>query len=241
MPDRAMRRLAGRRSPAFPLGHRFVTESRKFSPAVAVPPRASLCNPHRKRRMRIGLLCCLLLFSTTALAQNTPPPLTEETEPRRVGTRGSTTIGFAGFLDRTYSSEELPPLFVTAQLDIARFVTDRVAVRAGVVGQGRFGGETELETTGADASALHAAIGAQFYFTPASLLSLYSGVDYRYQLTTPRQGDAGFVIPKVGLEGTVSSRASFFAEGGFGIAVRRGSEGELNTRVNGQLGLRIRF
>ena len=168
-------------------------------------------------------------------------PLTEETEPRRVGSRGSTTIGFAGFLDRTYSSEELLPLFVTAQLDVGRFLTHRIAVRAGVVGQGRFGGETELETTGADASALHVTIGGQFYFTPASLLSLYSGVDYRYQLTTRREGDAGFLIPKIGLEGTLSSRASFFAEGGFGIAVRRGSEGELKTRVSGQLGLRIRF
>jgi hypothetical protein len=52
-------------------------------------------------------------------------PESEDIEPRIVGHKGTTQIGFAGFFDRVYSSEKLMPLNYTVQFDAGRFITKR--------------------------------------------------------------------------------------------------------------------
>jgi hypothetical protein len=39
----------------------------------------------------------------------------------------------------------------------------------------------------------------------------------------------------------LSSRAGLFIEGGYGVRLTKGDEGERLTRLTGQIGLRIRF
>ena len=43
-----------------------------------------------------------------------------------------------------------------------------------------------------------------------------------------RNGTPGFVAPTVGLQAALSSRASVFAEYGYGFGLTRGAEGELD-------------
>jgi hypothetical protein len=190
----------------------------------------------------IVMLACLG-SAGTASAQTAPaPPLTEEVEPRVVGRQGMTSIGVAGFVDRVYSPEEIFTTNYTVHVDGARFITKRFAIRLGVAGTGAFGGdEDDDEPAGPGAPALHGSGGLLFYFTPDSMLSLYLGTEYSMQITRRSESDRGAVLGKAGIQGALSSRASFFIEGGFGAGVTRGSEGELLTRFVGQVGIRIKL
>jgi hypothetical protein len=197
--------------------------------------------------LRLPLLLLTALSARPAFAQNeppsvAPPPQLEELEPRVVGSAGMTTVGFAGFIDRFSSSQTLYATNYTAQVDVSRFLTRRIAIRFAVLGTGRAGGEaTTDEATGPGAPALHAGGGGLFYFTPGSMMSAYAGLEYWSQLTRRADNDAGSAVGKFGLQAVVSSRASVFMEGGYGVNLRRGEEGETVTRLVGQLGVRIRF
>jgi hypothetical protein len=114
-------------------------------------------------------------------------------------------------------------------------------VRGGLLGAGRFGGDTEDEPVGPGASALHALAGAHWFFTPQSMASFYAGGEYRAQLTRRAERDAGTMLGKAGVEAALSSRAHFFVEGGYGIHLTRGADDERQTRIVGEIGLRIKF
>jgi hypothetical protein len=166
----------------------------------------------------------------------------EDVEPRIVGRKGTTQIGFAGFLDRVYSSEQLLPLNWAAQIDAGRFITNRFVARLGLVGSGSFGGDDSADlASGAGAPALHASGGLMFYFTPQSILSFYTGAEYWTQITRRADVDSGTVFGKVGLQAALSSRASFFTEGGYGVRLTKDDKGGIMTRITGQIGLRIKF
>jgi hypothetical protein len=166
----------------------------------------------------------------------------EDIEPRIVGHRGTTQIGFAGFFDRVYSSEKLMPLNYTVQFDAGRFITKRFVAKIGLVGSGSRGGENASDlASGPGVPSLYATGGLMFYFTPESIISVYTATEYWAQLTQRSGPDSGSVVGKVGLQAAVSARASFFFEGGYGVRITRGDGGELMTRINGQVGLRIKF
>jgi hypothetical protein len=117
-----------------------------------------------------------------------------------------------------------------------------MAIRFGVLGTGSIGGDDSTdEPTGPVAPALHVGGGGLFYFTPGSMVSAYAGMEYWAQVSRRTDNDAGTAVGKFGLQAAISSRASVFAEGGYGVNLRRGDEGETITRIVGQLGLRIRF
>ena len=69
----------------------------------------------------------------------------EDVEPRVIGTRGTTAIGLAGYADGVTSADDDLPLNLTLQVDVGRFLTQRIAVRGGVVGTGVLGGDPEGE------------------------------------------------------------------------------------------------
>jgi hypothetical protein len=196
----------------------------------------------REAAMKVALVTICLWGVTPVHAQSVPGTPSEEIEPRIVGEPGTTSIGVAGFVDRFFSPETVLPANYTIQVDGARFLTNRFALRVGVAGTGTFGGESDTdEPTGAGAPSLHGMGGLLFYFTPKSLLSLYVGSEYWLQITRRASPDSGSVLGKAGLHGALSSRDSFFVEAGAGAALTRGSEGELLTRFVGQLGLRIKL
>jgi len=182
------------------------------------------------------MLVACAASAVTALAQ------TEEIEPRTVGGRGATFVGLSGFVDRFSSSEEALPLNYTAQVDVCRFITNKFAIRVGAVGSGSLGGENPEELrVGSGAPSLHAAGGLLYYFTPRSMISMYVGAEYWAQLTERAERDTGSVLGTAGLQAALSSRASFFIQGGFGARLARGEDDGLLSRIVAQAGLRIRF
>jgi hypothetical protein len=151
----------------------------------------------------------------------------------------------------------------TVQADGHRFMSRRIALRFGIIGSNTFGGgsddadpddtepddadssdsssDTDDAATSLTGNVIEALGGAIFYFTPESIWSFYGGGEYRARLTNRTAGDAGSVNALLGLQGALSSRASFFFEGGYGLRLQRGDEGELQTRIVGQAGVRFRF
>ena len=200
-----------------------------------------------KSRLVRRLLFVLVLAAARPAAAQTevvpaPAQLQEDLEPRIVGAPGATAIGFAGFVDRFTSSEKYYPLNYTVQIDISRFVTRRIAVRGGVEGSGSTGGDEETDTLrGNGAAAINAGVGGLFYFTPQSMVSAYSGLEYWAQVTRRESPDAGSIVGLFGLQAAASSRASFFVEGGYGINLTRGDESQTITRIVGRVGFRFRF
>jgi hypothetical protein len=114
-------------------------------------------------------------------------------------------------------------------------------VRGGIVGAASFRQDDDESTQGPRAASLHALISGLYYFTPQSMLSLYSGAEYRAQLTRRADKDSGSALAVAGVEATLSSRASVFVEGGYGARLTRGDEGERQTRIAGRVGVRIKF
>jgi hypothetical protein len=182
-----------------------------------------------------AILVALAASARPASAQS------EEIEPRIVGARGVTLLGMSGFMDRFSSSGEALPLNYTAQVDVCRFITNKVAIRVGAVGSGSLGGNEEERPAGSGAPALHAAAGLLYYFTPRSMISMYVGAEYWAQLTERAERDAGSVLGTAGPEAALSSRASFFIQGGLGARLTRGEDDELLSRIVAQAGLRIKF
>jgi hypothetical protein len=167
---------------------------------------------------------------------------TEETEPRVVARPGTTLVGFSGYVDRFFSSEAVFPINYTAQIDVCRFVTKRFAVRGGAVGSGSVRGDNSDElASGSGAPSVHALVGVLYYFTPDSIVSAYVGGEYWAQLTQREGRDTGSFFGTAGLQAAISSRASFFVQGGVGARVNRGDDDELLTRFVAQLGLRIKL
>ncbi|MGE0450280.1 MAG: hypothetical protein AB7Q29_11940 [Vicinamibacterales bacterium] len=165
----------------------------------------------------------------------------EEIEPRIVGTTGTTMVGVSGFFDRASSSEDLYPNNFTLQGDVTRFLTRRIAVTGGIAGMSSAGEGAGDQRTGPGALALHAFGGALYFLTPRSIASLYLGGSYWAQLTRRDGPDAGTVVGLTGLQATVSSRAAFYVEGGYGLSLTKGSEGEAVTRILGRVGVRLKF
>jgi hypothetical protein len=186
---------------------------------------------------RVFLWCAVVLaVSVPASAQ------TEDLEPRVIGTSGSMSLGLSGFIDRFMSSQDDFPLNATLHVDVARFVTGNIAVRGGLIGTAAFGGDDESDPpTGPGVAAIHAVGGAFFYFTPRSLVSPYAGAEYRGQLTRRAERDAGTLLGKGGIEAAVSSRVLVFIEGGYGARLTRGEDDEMQRRIVGEVGFRIRF
>jgi hypothetical protein len=180
----------------------------------------------------------------------------EDVEPRIIGQRGVTLLGTSGSLSRFYSSEDLFTGTYTVQVDGHHFITRKIALRFGAIGSDTFGGgsddsddddsdDSDSSNDGTSTSLSGHAIeglgGAVYYFTPESVWSFYGGGEYRARITNRLTNDIGAVNAIVGLQGALSSRASFFVEGGYGFRLRRGGEGELQTRIVGQGGVRFRF
>lgn len=165
----------------------------------------------------------------------------EDLEPRTIGSSGTTLVGIAGYVDKFSSSEDTFPGAYTVHVDVTRFVTDRLAVRGGLAGTGSFGDDDSDQAAGIGAPALHATAGAQFYFTPHSLLSLYSGFDYWAQLTRRADSDAGSLVGTLGVQGAMSSRASIYLEGGYGFGLSKGEDDETLRRFVGRVGVRLKF
>jgi hypothetical protein len=181
----------------------------------------------------------LVLLGTSAAAVQAQ---TEETEPRVIARPGTTLVGFSGYVDRFFSSEAVFPINYTAQLDVCHFVTKRFAIRGGVVGSGSAKGDNSDDlATGSGAPSIHALAGVLYYFTPDSIVSAYVGGEYWAQLTQREGRDSGSFIGTAGLQAAISSRASFFVQGGIGGRMNRGEDDELLTRFVAQVGLRIKL
>lgn len=187
--------------------------------------------------MRVIIGCFVLvlwLSPAAAYAQ-------EDIEPRAVGEAGTNSIGLGGFIDNFSSSAETFPLHATAHLEVSRFLTNRIALRGGVIGSTTFRDDSDEIVTGPGAASLHALVSGLYYFTPQSMLSLYTGVEYRAQLMRRAEKDSGTALGLGGFEATLSSRASLFIQGGYGARLTRGDDGELQTRLSGEIGVRIKF
>ena len=206
--------------------------------------RAAVC---LQSSIRIAVAAAAVMApAASAMAQSdtAPQAVAEEIEPRIIGRRGTTSIGIAGFADKFSSTESLFATNYVAQIDVCRFVTRRLAVRAGVVGAGRFGGDDDVEAefpAGSGAPSIQAAGGMLFYFTPQKIASFYLGGEYWAQLTRRVAGDTGSLIGVAGLHAAFSSRASVFMQGGIVGRIARGDEDELLTRIVVQLGVRIKM
>lgn len=184
----------------------------------------------------------VLLAMMAAVAAGPARAQTEEIEPRTIAERGTTLVGFAGFIDKFYASEEALPINYSAQIDLARFVTSHFAIRGGLVGTGSARGENADDlTTGAGAPALHALAGVLYYLTPESMVSLYGGAEYWAQLTQRTSPDSGSLVGKAGIQAAASSRVSFFVEAGYGVRLTRDDEDQLMSRLVGQIGVRVKF
>jgi hypothetical protein len=187
--------------------------------------------------MRMRVVSLIIFIS----ACGSPAFAQEDLEPRTVGGAGVMTIGVAGFVDRIASSESSFPTHLTLQVDVSRFVTSRIAIRGGLIGSTTTGEDDEEVATGPAAAALHARGAALYYFTPQSMASVYAGVEYRAQLTRRADEDAGSVLGMAGFEASLSSRAGVFVQGGYGVRLTRGDEGERQSRLAADIGFRIRF
>lgn len=190
-----------------------------------------------------GVACvvAVLAIARPTSAQAPASALPEDVEPRVIGGKGVTAVGFSGFIDKFGSSEEAFPLHAVVQVDVTRFVTTRFAVRGGLLGATTFGGDEDEPATGPGAPAMSASAALLYYFTPQGMVSLYAGGEYRAQLTSRAEKDAGTMLGLAGVEAAVSSRARVFIEGGYGARLTHGDEGELQTRIVGQVGIRIKF
>lgn len=101
----------------------------------------------------LRLLCVIAAVTATPdlVAAQTTPPADEALEPRVVAAAGVTTLGLSGFIDKVSSSEDAFPWNATAQFDLTRFLTRRLAARIGLVGSTTADGLDDDERIGAAA------------------------------------------------------------------------------------------
>jgi hypothetical protein len=189
---------------------------------------------------RASFLCVVL--SIAMVRDASAQPISEEIEPRIIGRSGTTLVGMSGFIDKFSSSEDVFPTNYTAQVDVCRFLTSRLALRVGAVGTGSLGGEESEELPGGSGvPAFHASGGVLFYFTPQSLVSFYVGGEYWAQLSRRLDRDSGSIVGVAGLHAAVSSRASVFLQGGVGTRIAKGADDEMLSRIVAQVGVRIKL
>ena len=194
-----------------------------------------------KLTMMNALVLLTLAFPTIAAAQ-TAQQAPEELEPRAIGSRGTTLVGASGYIDRFSSSERDLPFNYSLQMDVGRFLTNAFVVRGGFRGSGSVGGEdAEDLARGSGVPALHAFGGMLYYLSPESLISVYTGAEYWAQLTQRRGPDSGLVVGTIGVQGALSSRASVFIEGGYGVGLRQNEDEVRVRRIVGQVGVRLKF
>jgi hypothetical protein len=187
----------------------------------------------------------------TSPADAATPPMTpagdrpvtpdEDVEPRVVGGPRRTAIGLAGYADRITSEDDDLPFHVTLQVDVSHFLTTRIAVRGGVVGSGALGGDADDVPAGIGVTALHAFGAATYYFTPGSMASVYAGAGYWAQITARDGPDSGSILGLGGVEAALSSRATVFVEGGYGLALTRTDDGATRRRFVARLGVRVKL
>jgi hypothetical protein len=202
---------------------------------------AITCMLARRRCVRVLCLIAAVTAGPDVASAQSPSAADEELEPRVVGAAGVTTLGLSGFIDKVSSSEDVFPWNVTAQFELTRFVTRRLAARIGLVGSTTADGLDDDERISAAAPAFYATAAALVHLTPGSVISPYLGIEYRARLTERPEKDAGIALGLAGVQAAISSRASVFGEAGYGIDLTRGSEGELRTRFVTSLGVRVRF
>jgi DNA-binding winged helix-turn-helix (wHTH) protein len=200
---------------------------------------------HRALIVTVRNVGYLLRLALIAIGISAAPAnaQTDDLEPRSIGGAGVSAIGVSGFIDKFMSTEEVFPWQVTVHVDFTRFVSDKLAVCGGLIGSTTFGSEDDEDSRviGPGVPSLHAHGGVAYYFTPESMASVYAGGEYRAQLTNRAERDAGTVLAKGGVQAALSSRVSVFVEGGYGVRLTRGSEDERQTRIVGELGVRIKF
>jgi hypothetical protein len=191
---------------------------------------------------RIWALTGLLLACPLAAEAQSAPSREEDVEPRVIGLAGTVHVGFSGYVDTFFASDNALPSNYIVQIDASRFVTARWAIRGGLVGSGTYGGDNDDEVReGWAAPALHVVGGPFFYFTPRSMWSAYAGAEYAAQLTRRGGASISSVIGSLGLQGAVSSRTNVFVEAGFGRSLNADDEGDRPLRLLGKIGLRLRF
>ncbi len=191
----------------------------------------------------VRVLCALaaVAIGPELAAAQSPPSADDELEPRVVAAAGVTTLGLSGFIDKVSSAEDAYPWTATAQFDVTRFLTRRLAVRIGLVGSTTADGLDDDERIGAAAPAFYATAAALVYLTPSAVISPYLGTEYRARLTERGGKDTGIALGLAGFQASISSRASVFAEAGYGLHLTRGSDDELRTRFVTAVGVRVRF
>ena len=180
----------------------------------------------------------------TGQADAPPPAVTpgEDIEPRVIGTPGTMALGLAGSGDQITSGDDYLPFNLTLQVELSRFLTHSIAVRGGVVGSAALGGDSDDRTDGTGQPALHAFGAGLYYFTPQSLASLYAGAGYWWQMTARGDSaDAGSVLGLGGVEASVSSRATVFVEGGYGIGLTKSDDGATRQRFLARVGVRLKL
>jgi hypothetical protein len=194
------------------------------------------------QRTARALLVIWLLIGRSLAAQDARPAgqVADDLQPHIVGGKGITAIGFGGYVDRVYSSERILPVNYTIQIDVSRFVTNRLVFRGGLSGSGSAGGDdAEDRPTGLGAPALHASVGVLYYVRPLSMWSPYGGAEYWTQLTQRASGDRGAAVGTLGLEGAVSRRLGIFLEGGYGLGLT--GPDEQTNRLVARVGMRWKF
>ena len=179
----------------------------------------------------------------TGPADGAAPAVTpsEDIEPRVVGKPGTMALGLAGYVDRISSADDDLPFNLTLQVDFGRFLTTSIAVRGGVTGSAPLGGDPDDRTDGMGQPALHAFGAGLYYFTPQAMASVYAGAGYWWQLTARDGPDAGSLLGLGGVEAAVSSRATVFVEGGYGIGLTKSDDGATRQRFAGRVGLRVKL
>jgi hypothetical protein len=165
----------------------------------------------------------------------------EDVEPRLIGRPGTTAIGLGGYADQITSEDDNLPLNLTLQVDVSHFLTRHIAARAGVVGSGALGGDPDELPAGIGVPALHAFAAANWYFTPQSMASLYAGAGYWAQITARDGADRGSILGLAGLEAALSSRATVFVEGGWGLGLTKTDDGATRQRFVARLGVRVKL
>lgn len=192
------------------------------------------------KRIVLSSLCvaaCILPASAQTTASQSE---SEDVEPRIIGAPGTTLIGISGFADHFLSRSRDLPLNYSIELEVAHFVSRRVAAYGGLSGAGSLGGDVEEEVSGVGASALHLFGGGRVYFTPQSMASVYAAADYWTQVTDREDGDAGSIVGKIGGQAAISSRASVFAEAGYGIGLTALRDGRV-VRMLARIGVRFKW
>jgi hypothetical protein len=166
----------------------------------------------------------------------------EDIEPRVIGTPGTMALGLAGSGDQMTSGDDYLPFNLTLQVELNRFLTHSIAVRGGVVGSAALGGDPDDRTDGTGQPALHAFGAGLYYFSPRSLASLYAGAGYWWQMTARGDSaDAGSVLGLGGVEASVSSRATVFVEGGYGIGLTKSDDDATRQRFLARVGVRLKL